>query len=127
MIFQAALLCGTGTLLALLLKRDTPELAMATALLTSALLLCSLADGLREIFRLFRELGERTGLAEPLFIPLYKAMGIAAVVRVGGNLCKDARETALEAGLELAGTVCAFLAALPLLRMAADMLMRLMG
>ena len=53
--------------------------------------------------------------------------GIALVVQVGGNLCRDAGESALASVVETAGTLCALLAALPLLRAVLDMLMELMG
>ena len=38
------------------------------------------------------------------------------VVKVGGDLCRDAGESALAAVVETAGAVCALLTALPLLR-----------
>ena len=62
-----------------------------------------------------------------LFAPLYKTVGIALVVQVGGSLCRDAGESALAAVVETAGAVCAMVAALPLLRAVLDMLLELMG
>ena len=52
---------------------------------------------------------------------------LALVVQVGGNLCRDAGESALASVVETAGTLCALLAALPLLRAVLDMLLELMG
>ena len=46
---------------------------------------------------------------------------------MGGNLCRDAGESALASVVETAGTLCALLAALPLLRAVLDMLLELMG
>ena len=54
------------------------------------------------------------------------AAGIALVVKVGGNLCRDAGESALAAAIETAGAVCALLVALPLLRAVLDLLLELM-
>ena len=45
-----------------------------------------------------------------------KTVGIAIVTKIGSDLCRDAGESALAAALEFAGTVCALLTALPLLR-----------
>ena len=73
------------------------------------------------------ELAEASGVPPGLFAPLYKTIGIALVVQVGGNLCRDAGESALAAVVETAGTLCALLAALPLLRAVLDMLLELMG
>ena len=78
--------------------------------------LLSLGDGFREVIGCLRMLGQRSGLPEELFVPLYKTVGIAWVVKAGGNLCRDAGESALAAVLEMAGSVCALVVALPLVQ-----------
>ena len=85
-----------------------------------------LAQGLEELMAFLAELGERSGIPETLFVPLYKTLGIALVVRVGAGLCRDAGESALGSVVETAGAVCAMLTALPLLRTVLDMLLELM-
>ena len=102
-VIQVTGLCVVGALLALVVKRGSPETA------------------------LLGELGSASGVSADLFVPLYKTIGIALVVQVGGNLCRDAGESALAAVVETAGTLCALLAALPLLRAVLDMLLELMG
>ena len=72
------------------------------------------------------ELGERSGISPELFVPLYKAVGIALVVRVGGSLCRDAGESALASVVETAGAVCALVVSLPLLRAVVSLLLELM-
>ena len=49
-----------------------------------------------------RTLSEGTGLDAAVFTPLYKIQGIALLVHLGGQLCRDAGESALAAGLDLA-------------------------
>ena len=61
-----------------------------------------------------------------MFVPLYKTVGIALVVKLGGSLCRDAGETALSSVVETAGAVCALLAALPLLQAVLSLLLELM-
>ena len=64
---------------------------------------------------------------EPIdVIKIMKILGIALVARLGGQLCRDAGESALAAGLETAGGVCSMLAALPLLERALSLLEELM-
>ena len=55
----------------------------------------------------------------------YKTVGIALVVKMGDGLCRDAGESALAAALEFAGTVCALLTALPLLRAVLELITEL--
>ena len=123
---QITALCIVGALLAVVVKRGTPELALLLTLGAAAAVLASLAGTVEELMKFLRELGERSGVPEPLFLPLYKTIGIALVVRVGGELCRDAGESALAAALETAGALCALLASLPLLRAVLTLLLELM-
>ncbi|MDO4314812.1 MAG: SpoIIIAC/SpoIIIAD family protein, partial [Oscillospiraceae bacterium] len=88
--------------------------------------LLSLAGAVEELMSFLEELAERSGIGGELFVPLYKTVGIALVVKVGGNLCRDAGESALGSVVETAGAVCALLAALPLLRAVLSLLLELM-
>ena len=118
-------LCVVGALLALVLKKGSPELALLLALAAVAAVLLFLAEALGELLDFLREIGAASGLSEDLFIPLYKTVGIALVVKVGGSLCHDAGESALASAVETAGTVCALLVSLPLLRAVLSLLMEL--
>ena len=127
MVFRAAVVCVLAALLELLLKKGTPETAMALTAGAAALVFLLLAVQMEELMDLLREMEAGTGLDRELLTPLYKTIGIALVVRIGSGLCRDAGESALAATLETVGTVCALLAAAPLLRQALGMLMELMS
>ena len=75
-----------------------------------------LVGQLRELMNFLREIALAGGIRQELVAPLYKTIGIALVVKIGGNLCRDAGESALAAMIETAGAVCALLVSLPLLR-----------
>ena len=124
---QAAGLCVAAAVLALVVRRGSPEAALLLVLGTAVLLLLGLTESLGQLAAFLQELGSGSGIPEALFLPLYKTLGIALVVRVGGSLCRDAGESALAATLETAGAVCALVVALPLLRAVLDLLMELMG
>lgn len=120
-------LCVVGVILALVLKKTSPEQALLLVLCAAVAGLALLTDGLGELVEFLRELGERSGVSETLFVPLYKTVGIGLVVKVGGDLCRDAGDAALASVVETAGAVCALLAAMPLLRAVLELLMELMG
>lgn len=125
-VFQVTGLCVVGALLALVLKRGSPELALLLALAAVVAVLLFLTEALGELLDFFREIGAASGLSDDLFIPLYKTAGIALVVKVGGSLCRDAGESAMASAVETAGSVCALLVSLPLLRTALALLLELM-
>ena len=124
-VFQVTGLCVVGALLALVLKKGSPELALLLALADVAAVLLFLMGALGELMEFLREIGAASGLSEDLFIPLYKTVGIALVVKAGGSLCRDAGESALASAVETAGTVCALLVSLPLLRAVLALLLEL--
>ena len=126
-VIQITALCMVGALLALVVRRGNPEQALLLVLGCVVLALLSLVGSIRELLEFLAELGERSGVARELFVPLYKTVGIALIVKLGGEVCRDAGEAALAAVLETAGSICALLIALPLLRAVLSMLLELMG
>ena len=102
------------------------ELVGKVTVLCVAVALLALADTAQELVSLFQELRERSSLGEAWFLPLYKTVAIAIVVRIGGDLCRDAGESALAGVVETAGAVCALGAAAPLMRMVLSLILELM-
>jgi len=125
--FQVSALCVMGALLAVVLKKGSPELGLLITIAVVTIVLGSIIAPLKEIFELLEELVLHTQLTDSLCIPLYKAIGIACVVRIGSCLCKDAGESALATALELAGTVCTLLIGVPLIRTVLSLLLELIG
>lgn len=125
-IAQIAGVCVVAALLALAIRRGTPETALLLSLAAVTVVMLSLAAAMELLISFLEELGNRSGLPAGLFVPLYKTVGIALVVNMGGSLCRDAGESALASALETAGAVCALLTALPLLRTVLELLLELM-
>ena len=126
-VFQVTALCLVGALLAVVVRRGRPELALLLTLGAAVTVLLFLAEPIAELLAFLTELSERSGVSQELFVPLYKTVAIALVVKVGGDLCRDAGESALAAAVETAGAVCALLTALPLLRAVLDLLLELIA
>lgn len=125
-VIQISVLCLLGALLTLLLKKGSPETALLLTLGIGVTVLLFLLKGAEDIISFLRELMERTAVSEEVFLPLFKTIGIALVAKTGSDLCKDAGESALASLVETAGSFCAVLVALPLLRAVLSMLLELM-
>ena len=123
---QIAALCGVGALLNLVIREGSPAMGTLLPLGILTAVLFALAGPAGDLLRFLEELGDLTGVSRDLLSPLCKTCAMALVVRVGGDLCRDAGSSALGALLEGAGAVCAMLAALPLLRAVVNLLMELM-
>ncbi|SFP96413.1 stage III sporulation protein AD [Oscillibacter sp. PC13] len=125
-IIQVTGICVVGALLALVVKRGSSETALLLTLAAAVTVLLFLAGAMEDLVAFLEELGEQSGVSMDLFIPLYKTVGIALVVKVGSSLCRDAGESALGSVVETAGAVCALLVALPLMRAVLSLLRELM-
>jgi len=125
-VLQITVVCVLAALLGLLLKKGGPELAMLVTLAAAVASFLYLSGLMEDLLSFLDELASIAGIDEQLLTPLYKTVGIALVVRVGGSLCRDAGESALGSVVETAGTVCAVLVALPLFRTVLGMLVELM-
>lgn len=103
-----------AALLALLLKKDSPTLAFAVALAGGLYLIVGALAPMRELTQAASGLIAAVGNAQAVYLPVAKAVGIAAVVRVAGAICRDAGQSALAVQMELAGAAAAVAVCLPL-------------
>ncbi len=113
-VVRAFALALTGSVLALVLKKREPELALLLGLLCAAAVLSTglrLAQGLAQTLR---ETAEHAGLRAAVLHPVLKCVGIGVLTRLGADLCRDAGQTAPASALELCGAAAALAAALPL-------------
>ena len=125
-VIRLSALCLTGALLAVLLKRTNPDMALLLALAVCGAVLLLLAEPLQEIRDFFTQLSDWGGLPVELFAPRVKTVGIALVSRTGSDLCRDAGEGAMASLVETAGAVTAILVSLPLFQAAWDVLRSLL-
>ena len=116
LLIRTAVLGLAGAVVALLLWKNAPELALALSLavcLMGAGMAMELFGQLKQIVQLARE---QTGLSPAVVGPVLKCVGIGAVTRLAADLCKDAGQGAVASAVEMCGAACAMTAALPLIR-----------
>ena len=124
-VVRVAAVCAAAALLAVVIKRGTPEIAMVLVMAAAAMGLLALREPVTALGDLFSLLRKESGLAPEWFTPLYKTLGIAVVVRIGGDLCRDADARALAGVVETAGAVCALAVAAPLLERVLNLMLEL--
>ena len=113
-MIKIALAGMIGVTLCLVLKKDMPALALAITMAVVSVLCYFLLDALRQVLAFMRGLADMAGLADGLFLPVVKCVGIAVITRISSDLCRDAKETAVASAIELAGTAVALFLTLPL-------------
>lgn len=116
----AAALCS------LVLKKQTPELALALTLLAGAVILGFVLPMVGDILDFLQELARTAGLSQAVLEPVIKVTGIAIVARAAAELCRDAGESGLAMFVETAAAALAVLVTLPLLRTVLDVVGQLL-
>ena len=123
---KLAALAVTAALCAVVVRKQSPEIAMALALAAGAILLLSCTEEIRDILVLLDRLTELGGLTPAVVRPLVKVTGITVVTKLTAEICKDAKEGGIAGAVETAGTVLALVTAAPLLSAVLDTLAELL-
>ena len=114
-----------GTVLSVLLKKESPQIAMLTAAVTGILIFLMLCAPLGNLISLLKETAEQAGVGEGYFSIVLKVIGIAYLTQFGSQLCADAGENSVAVKIELAGKVLMMTAAAPVLTGLLEMVMNL--
>ena len=114
-----------GTVFAVLLKKENPQIAMLVAAATGILIFLLLCAPLGNLVSLLKETAEKAGVGEGYFGIVLKVIGIAYLTQFGAQLCADAGESAIASKIELAGKVLMMTAAAPVLTGLLEMVMGL--
>lgn len=104
-----------GTIFAVLLKKENPQLALLAAAATGILIFGMVCTPLAELLLLLRQTAEQAGVGDGYFAAVLKVIGIAYLTQFGAQLCADAGEGAIAAKLELAGKILMMTVAAPIL------------
>lgn len=112
--------------LACLLRRHTPELALLLVLAAGVWMTVRVSDSLGAAAALMRELTELTGLEESLLEPVWKTVAVSILTRLTAEICRASGEGGAASFVELAGTVIALSLALPLARAVAQLMTELL-
>ena len=125
LVVKAAVICVVVALTAVLLQRDTPEMSLLLVLSAIAVVMTFALSFYQDLRQMALLLLEETGLDGTLFLPILKIIAISLIAKLGGDVCKDSGQGALASLVDMAGTVCALLAAQPLLHQALEILVDL--
>ena len=84
-VWQIVALGLLGAVLAALLKKHTPELALLLAVAVCGAAALAAVRGVREVWAFLEDLLAAVEISSTLFLPLLKTAGIAVVTRIGAD------------------------------------------
>lgn len=115
----------TGAICAVVIRKQTPDMALVVTLAAVALILGTALAVLEPVRELMDTLGEQAGLSAAVVAPVVKTVGIALLTKVCAELCRDAGESGIAAAAEIAGGACALLVCLPLFQAVLELILEL--
>jgi len=116
LVIRAVILGLVGSVLSLVIRKNSPEMGLVLALAVSLLVVGLGIELIRAILDFVGVLQSTAGLSPALIGPVLKVVGIAILTRLAADICKDAGQSAIAGTVELAGTVAAIYIALPLMQ-----------
>lgn len=125
-MLKVAAAAVTAALCAVVVRKQSPEIALALGIGACALVMLSCSGAFAAVMELADKLAETGGLSARVVEPVMKTAGIAIVTRLAADFCKDAQEGGLASAVELAGTALSLAAALPLMSAVLDVLIQLL-
>jgi len=113
-IFQIVAVGILGTVLAITIKKQSPETAILITITASVLIFLMVLPMLGEAVNIISRLGEMAD-AHASYVGLaLRVVGVAYMAELGASVCTDAGETAIAAKVDLAGRVIILVMALPI-------------
>jgi stage III sporulation protein AD len=113
-LFRIAAVAMTAVLFGCVLRRNTPEIALLMLLAAGLWILASVFGALEEVVDMLSRLARLARLEGPVVEPVLKTVALSILTRVTCEVCRAAGEGGIAAFVEVAGTVLALTAVLPL-------------
>ena len=103
-----------ASVLAMVLKKNSPEIALLLTVATASLIMFAAVEVISEVLDFLRTILDYTSLSEDIFGIVLKAVAIAIITKIASDVCKDAGQSASSSAIELVGSATVLYIALPL-------------
>lgn len=114
-IFKILIICFIAAALGVLLKTYRGEYSLIISVGTGCLVLLSIITAISSAFTQVFNAFSSAGIDISYIRAVLKAVGIGYITQFIADTCRDAGQTAIASGAELAGRCAIFLISLPLL------------
>lgn len=105
-----------GAVLAVLLKRDKPEMQLLVVVATGAIILVLVLSAMTQVIASFADLVALSGLHSDLFAGVLKIVGVGYLVEYAASMCTDMGQSSIAGKVQLAGKITIFLMGLPIVK-----------
>ena len=116
LVIKAAMLAIVTGLIALMIKKSNPEIALLLAIAAVISLLVMSAEMVSKVRDTVMSAVDISGISSAIIAPVLKCVGIGIISRIAADICKDAGQSSIASAVELVGTASALYISMPLMR-----------
>ena len=121
-LIKVAAIAVTGAVLGLVIKKNSPEMAIMLTISLALIALYLAFDTIRGVTDFVQSLAETTKISPAILTVVLKTVGISIITKLSADVCRDAGQASVGSGIELAGAFAALYIALPLFKTVMDMI-----
>lgn len=114
-----------ATVLAVVVKKQKPEIALQLSLVAGAIIFLLLVDKIRMVILVLEELAVRANVNIFYMTTVLKIIGIAYIAEFGSQVCRDAGESAIATKIEFGAKIIIMVLAIPIIVAILESVMRL--
>ena len=112
-IFQVVATGVLGAVLAITIKKQSPEIALIITIASSVLIFLMVLPMLTEVIGVLSHVGTMLDGGMEYMALAFRVIGVAYMAELGASVCTDAGETAIAAKIDLGGRVIIMVLAMP--------------
>jgi stage III sporulation protein AD len=114
-----------AALLAVVLKEEKPEMAVAISIVTGLVIFVFVITKLNSVMMVLKHFAAKANIDVLYFSTILKVIAIAYITEFGAQICRDAGEGAIAAKVEFAGKVLIMVIAIPILAALMDIMIKI--
>jgi stage III sporulation protein AD len=104
-----------ATTLAVVIKKQKPEIALQLSLAAGVIIFLLMIDKIRMVVLVLEELAVKANINIFYMTTVLKIIGIAYIAEFGAQVCRDAGESAIATKIEFAAKIVIMVVAIPII------------
>ena len=115
-----------STILAITVKKQSPEIAIVISIAASILIFVVIFPRLSAVISVIQSISERIDTRSNYIDVVLKIIGVSYIAEFGSEICKDAGQTSLASKIDLGGKIIIMTIAAPILLTLIDVILNIM-
>lgn len=125
-LVKIAAVAVAGAVLGLVIRKNSPEMALLLTIGLAVFAIYLAYDIISEITDFMRSVAETAEIAPSSLAIVLKIVGVSIIAKIASDVCKDAGQSSVASGVELAASFTALYIAVPLFETVISMIRSLL-